>query len=98
MQEDEYVELLVGSGYGTFIPQHFAEFFADVAMGVDGKYFEVLLEGPNHHLYWDSWQKVLDEAHFKDRDGNKWELYQDGDLWAFSLEKMSELNKVFPFA
>jgi hypothetical protein len=31
--------------------------------------------------YWDIWTDVLDNTTLTDSDGQKWQLYQDGDLW-----------------
>lgn len=32
--------------------------------------------------YWEAWETVCNCAYFIDKDGKRWTLWQDGDLWA----------------
>lgn len=81
----EPIEVLLDDNRGIYIPQEFARQFYP-----DGKNWywseedaKILLEGPDHELYWDVWEDVLDNAYFiDDDDGVKYTLYQDGDLLA----------------
>jgi|SRR6516225_9583284 hypothetical protein len=43
--------------------------------------------------YWDDWHWILDNAKFKDGNGNVYTLYQDGDLWALCIDKMTDEEK-----
>jgi hypothetical protein len=47
---------------------------------------------PDSEGYWDAWAYVLDNARFV-HDGDTYTLYQDGDLWALCVERMSEEEK-----
>lgn len=47
-----------------------------------------ILKNPDHDLYWDVWDSVLNKAFFlatesDDSMPGKWFLYQDGDLFAY---------------
>lgn len=69
---------------GVYIPRDFAGSFSDRAksvQGVDPKAWEILEAGPEHELYWDAWQDVLDYAIVTDEHGTVYRVYQDGDCW-----------------
>jgi hypothetical protein len=72
---------------GIYIPQHFAQSLADDAQVIYDHDLDdwdtikpILLEGPDHDLYWDSWHSTLDNAKIH-HDGKVYSLWQDGDLW-----------------
>ena len=50
---------------------------------------EILLDGPDHELYWDTWDHVLGTAYYLADDGRRFTLWQDGDLWAICVDAMS---------
>lgn len=41
-----------------------------------------------------TWDYVLSSAYYLDDNGNKWELCQDGDLWAICYKLLTEEEKV----
>lgn len=69
----------------------------DAVSGIDLKDLDYLAHGPGGCLdesetlqdgetergefYWDTWQTVLDNCTLTDDKGNRFTLYQDGDLW-----------------
>ncbi len=66
---------------GIYIPQRFAtETRREAVEGVDAEDWEILEAGPDHELYWDVWQGVLDSAIIHD-GGVKYRLHQDGTCW-----------------
>jgi hypothetical protein len=77
----ETMQLLLDGARGIYIPQNFAECFDVSAWNVSDELRDILLAGPDHEHYWDAWEQVLDNAHTS-QYGEKWTLYQDGDLFA----------------
>jgi hypothetical protein len=74
--------LYASDARGIYIPQHFAQTIAQRALtGVSAEDYAVLEAGPDHEHYWDVWEDVLREAVVTDEGGQKFALYQDGDLW-----------------
>lgn len=82
------IEILIGDHQGIYIPQQFAGWQG--WSNIRKEDIEVLLEGPDHDWYWDAWNDVLNDATYTDANGNVWHLYQDGDLFAFCEELMTD--------
>lgn len=85
------IEILIGDHQGVYIPQQFAEWTA--WDNIDEYERETLLDGPDNDDYWECWTSVLDRATHTDKHGNIWRLYQDGDLFAYCEELMTEEDK-----
>jgi hypothetical protein len=69
--------------HGVYIPQAFAESFADRAASVSGisdEDWATLEAGPDSTHYWEVWEHVLDHAKVK-LDGKPHSIHQDGDVW-----------------
>lgn len=71
---------------GRYIPRDFAKSFADRAKSVSGVSDEdwVILEaGPDHELYWDTWDEITNygDVTVTDENGIEYFVYQDGDCW-----------------
>jgi hypothetical protein len=86
------ISLLVDGNQGIYIPQTFAQRFRlDDWKGITEEDFNIcLMGGPEHEFYWDAWDTILDNASYTDKDGKTWTLYQDGDLFAFCCELLSD--------
>jgi len=87
------IELVLSDRNGIYIPQYLAESInvaGDCWEGFKGEDIEILLAGPDHEHYWDAWDSVLSFARFIDSQGRTWYLYQDGDLWIYNEELMSD--------
>ena len=74
------ISLLLSDVRGVYIPRDFVDNFNLDKWHVDNKYM-YLLSSPDNERYWDYWDVLLCVAFFVDESGNKWGLYQDGDLW-----------------
>lgn len=73
--------LFADSNRGIYIPQHFAQAVnREYVSGVTDSDYADLLEGPDNEFYWDTWDRVTNNAEI-DLNGRKAFLYQDGDLW-----------------
>ena len=83
------VELLLSDARGIYIPRDFASDCTgwDNISDQDRK---ILENGPEHELYWDTWYEVLDTAFYEDKNGNTWHLFQDGDLFVYCFELMTD--------
>ena len=86
------IQLLLSDARGIYIPMNFVEFFDLSQWNIDSKYIE-RLSSPADEFYWDNWDVVLNNAYSIDKNGNKWHLWQDGDLWTICPELMTEEEK-----
>lgn len=84
--------IIADSKHGQYIPQVAAEILAE-RWSISTEDKEILLSGPDHDLYWDTWYHVESTATFTDEQGNTWSLYQDGDLFAVCEAIMTEQEK-----
>lgn len=68
---------------GIYIPQVFARITKHECVdGVRGEVWAALEAGPDHDLYWDAWQEVLDNATLTDPKTNvRYTVYQNGTCW-----------------
>ena len=86
------VQLLLSDSRGIYIPRDFAEYFELDQWNIDLKYIQ-RLSSPYDDFYWDNWDVVLNNAYSIDKNGNKWYLWQDGDLWAICTDLMTDEEK-----
>ena len=85
-----HAELYADSNRGQFIPQFFAQsILREHVAGVTESQFAALEAGPDAEDYWDVWNEVQTNAVITDKEGRKWSLYQDGDLWMIPDEDAS---------
>ena len=91
----EAIEIYADSSRGQYIPQYFAESYAE-GWNVSAEDIATLLRGPDEEFYWDAWVSVLDSATFDTEEG-QYILHQDGDLFAICIEKLTdeERNEFF---
>jgi len=88
-------DIILSDRHGVYIPQMFAQIL-DVSESwedYDPKDVEILLRGPSVDGYWETWQNILDNAYYFDLKGNYWQLYQDGDLFVYCRELMTQQEK-----
>jgi hypothetical protein len=72
---------LLDGSRGIYLPKDFATSYSMVDWGVSEYDEQVLLSGPEHPEYWDTWDTVLNDA-FLIKNNEEWRLAQDGDLFA----------------
>ena len=86
------IEILLNDSRGVYIPQNFAEFFDMRRWGVSDEHRDILLAGPHmaNDSYWDVWYEVLSDCSRTDSNGNVWYLWQDGDLFTFCENLMTD--------
>jgi hypothetical protein len=76
--------LWLNDARGIYLPRDFAMSFADRAKhvaNVSDEDWAILDAGPDHEHYWEAWEAVVDGAEVTDDKGQKFTLYQEGDLW-----------------
>jgi hypothetical protein len=73
---------IIDGCWGIYVPREFASRGMAEAWGVKAEDIEILLAGPDHEFYWETWDDVEREAAYVDASGKRWTLYQDGDLFA----------------
>lgn len=80
--------LLIGDGHGVYIPQLFAQWYADYFRNIDSDDVEILLQGPKAEHYWEAWDDILCKAVHRDYG---WTLHQDGSLFLIGPEFDTEI-------
>jgi len=68
----------------------FKQLFSIFKLLITDEDIKILLEGPPHNEYWDAWLEVIDRVYLIDSEGNKWTLWQDGDLWVICDKLMHD--------
>jgi len=87
------IQLLLSDSHGIYIPKLFLESFLSFkTWGLLKSDFKSL-RNPENEAYWNMWEFCLNTAEHIDKQGNKWQLWQDGDLWAVCYELMTEEEK-----
>jgi len=76
------VELLLNDSRGVYIPRGFYQQF-DLESWNINKDDYINLNDINSETYWESWEMILNNA-FCMLNGKKWQLCQDGDLFAIT--------------
>jgi hypothetical protein len=70
--------LFASDARGIYIPQHFAESYNSEQWNpIDSDDLAILIHGPEHDQYWDTWEDVMNDA--ETICGGS--LHQDGNLW-----------------
>lgn len=89
------IQFLLSDARGIYIPRDFVTGF-DMAkwQGISENDISDC-ENPENYYYWDSWEMILNNAKHTDKNGNVWRLMQDGDLWAYCFELMTDEEKEY---
>ena len=94
------VTMILSDARGVYIPRDFVtDNYNEIAVdhcrawGIGKEDAEILAANPDHDLYWETWDAVLDYAQYVDKEGNKYFLSQDGDLWALCYDRMTDEEK-----
>ena len=77
-------QVIIPELIGVYIPRNFAWKQAEVWEGIDPSDLNICKTGPGHPEYWDAWDNILANAYFIDSTEQKWRLYQEGDLIAYT--------------
>ena len=86
------VVILLSDARGIYIPRDFVQSSNMKEWHIDERDADVCSD-PENEWYWDSWESILNNAFFIDKDGNKYRLWQDGDLWAYCYDLMTDTEQ-----
>ena len=86
------IKLLLSDAHGIYIPKTFYDGFDLSAWNVNHRTIDDLSD-PHKEYYWDTWEVVLNNSFLIDKDGHKWTLWQDGNLWAICDDLMTDEEK-----
>lgn len=91
----ESIDFLCDSHHGIYIPNIMIDRLVDAGwkLEISTEDVETLKEGPEDAWYWEAWDNLLNNATYTDEAGNVWNLYQDGDLFAYCFETMTAEEK-----
>jgi hypothetical protein len=80
----ECKQCIVDSHHGVYVPRAFATNFSMSDWHVSVDDVTTLLAGPENDEYWEVWNKLTSygTCYLVDSRGVRWELEQDGDLFA----------------
>ena len=88
----EAVQLLLSDNRGIYIPKNFYNDFDLEKWNVSNIDLSDL-DNVYSDGYWDTWNIVLNNSFFISENGDKFNLYQDGDLWAVCYDKLTKGDK-----
>lgn len=86
----ENIVCLFSSAHGVYVPQAFVKGYMPEKWGIEESDVEILLAGPEHADYWDTWDTVLNRAQYTSDDGRKYHLHLDGDLFAIAYDALTD--------
>ena len=78
---------LVSSGHGVYIAQVCMELYGDHISGLDSDDRENLLSGPDEPMYWDAYDRLLDNGRLTiDGTAYGFVAHEDGSLAAYAID------------
>lgn len=102
MHKMNAVVLILSDARGIYIPRDFVcDDYNEIAWehckawGLNESNIECWQDAanPENEFYWEAWDWILNNAEFTAESGDKYRLYQDGDLWGICYDKMTEEEK-----
>ena len=94
MKQLQAINLLLSDCRGVKIPQDFYNNFNLEKWHIKKSYFLNNLNNYSSENYWNAWEEVLNGAYYLDDNGNKFVLYQDGDLFGICYEIMTDSERL----
>lgn len=90
IKQDPAVILFCSDSSGIYIPQRFAEEIKRECLFNVSDEDLADLSDPNNEWYWDTWDRVTNNAIIKNSQGDDYILWQDGDLWLLCPDRMTD--------
>lgn len=93
------MELAASCGHGVYIPQLWVNSLNETGRkaleaAVSAEDIAAIEAGPDNEWYHEAWSNVLDWFEYTDEHGNLWQLWQDGDLWVYCYELLTDEEKL----
>ena len=82
------MELIADNHHGVYIPQYIAESGILAAGGIGEGDIDILLKGPDHEWYWETWDTVLNN--FRTERGEILWIGECGDVFLALPEEVEE--------
>ena len=82
--------LILDSRHGQYIPKLFIDECLHNNWNISDYCDIETLQNPDNDGYWQEWETVLNNAYYVDKNGVKWSLHQDGNLWAIAYDLMTK--------
>ena len=82
------MELIADNHLGIYAPQYTAQSGILAVGGIGEESIEILLSGPDHKWYWETWETVLNE--FRTNKGEILWLGECGDVFLAMPEEIEE--------
>ena len=82
------MQLIADNHCGIYIPQYIAETGILAAGGIGEGSIDILLKGPDHEEYWETWESVLNS--FRTENGEILFLGECGDVFLALPEEIEE--------
>ncbi len=83
------IVLLLTDARGIYIPRDFSEFTDWTNISTEDR---AIIANPEHTMYWETWDDILANARYTDKEGHVWLLYQEGDLWAIRSDLFDDTD------
>ncbi len=87
--------LVVDNHYGVYSAQTFAERFPFEQIdgeGVTKEDWDILLAGPDHDDYVETWADLFDGRFVVIIDGKRYRVYENDDIWLYPAELQDEID------
>ena len=94
MKQLQSINLLLSDCRGINIPNDFYNNFDLEKWHIKKSYFLNNLNNCYSENYWSAWEEVLNNAYYLDGKGNKFVLYQNGDLFGICYELMTDSERL----
>ena len=78
----------VDNRHGIYVPQIWAKRFGEIAKGVSKEDIDILLAGPEHEHYWETWDDVLENARV---NSATFYLSENGDVFIVYSDPTEDL-------
>jgi hypothetical protein len=86
-----YVEMLVDSAHGIYVPQVFARSYVLREPALDED-MEICASGPDGEFYWDAWMEILDNGTIEGLSGAVYRIFVSDDGDVFAIDDSIELD------
>ena len=103
--DDVKITMLYSDANGIYIPQMFCKELTDLCVNGDGSELTEEMKATIAELaedgsetsewYWESWETILNRVYIREKDTKDriYSLYHMGDLYAFLISDLEQLNE-----
>lgn len=88
--------VMTDSHHGVYAPQVFLQSLAAPITNVSQRDIDTVLKGPNdvkNEWYWEAWDSIEQNAVITSKNGDKFMIYQDGDIFLLNVRAYEQATK-----